>query len=103
MKRLLLVLRQRPPVRVVGLFIVACIMAYALEHAAESLMADGKVHPGLTQSLFNARGLYQYVVASWPRRLVPRYTVLVQIDADIDPTAISLHNVCEQRDFLARL
>ncbi len=78
-------------------------MAYVLEHVAESLTADGTQRPDLTESLFNARGIYQNLVSSWPRRLVPRYTVLVQIEPERDPTAASLHNLCEQREFLGRL
>jgi CHASE2 domain-containing sensor protein len=103
-KRVLLdKLRRYPSLRVAALFLVACILTYVLEHYLEALTADGQHHPGITQSVFNARGVYQYLVASWPRRLVPRYTVLVEIDPEADPTAVSLHNVCEQRPFLARL
>jgi hypothetical protein len=101
MQRLLSALR-RSPVRSGGFFVAACILTFILEHAAESLTADGAHHPGLTQSVFNARGVYQNLVASWPRRLVPRYTVLVQISPG-DPTAVSLHRLCEQREFLGRL
>jgi CHASE2 domain-containing sensor protein len=96
-------LKRYPSLRVPALFLVACILAYILEHYVEALTADGQHHPGITQSVFNARGVYQYLVASWPRRLVPRYTVLVEIDAEADPTAVSLHNICEQREFLGRL
>jgi CHASE2 domain-containing sensor protein len=103
MRDLLDKLRRYRSLRVPALFLVACILAYILEHYVEALTADGKHHPGLTQSVFNARGVYQYLVASWPRRLVPRYTVLVEIDPEADPTASSLHNICEQREFLARL
>src|SRR6266540_2582134 len=103
MRRVLDMLRRYHSLRVPALFLVACILAYVLEHYVEALTAEGRHHPGLTQSVFDARGVYQYLVASWPRRLVPRYTVLVEIDPDADPTAVSLHNICEQRDFLASL
>ncbi|HVF64825.1 MAG TPA: CHASE2 domain-containing protein [Casimicrobiaceae bacterium] len=59
---------------------------------------------GLSQSLFNIRGVYQYVVTAWPRRLVPRYTMLVYLDTEADSTARDLaSNVCEQRSYLAHL
>jgi CHASE2 domain-containing sensor protein len=103
MRRLPDKLKRYRSLRVFALFLVACILAYILEHYVESLTSEGQHHPGLTQSVFNARGVYQYLVASWPRRLVPRYTVLVEIDPDADPTAVSLHNICEQREFLADL
>jgi hypothetical protein len=99
--RLVAALRRSPALRVPVLFLVACALSYVAEHYIEHLSEQGKDHPGVTQSLFNMRGLYQYVVASWPRRLVPRYTVIVEIDPENDPTAVSLHNICEQREFLS--
>jgi hypothetical protein len=74
--RLLGAILQRTPLGATARFVVACILAYGLDHYAEKLAAGGQYHPGLTQSVFNARGIYQYLVASWPRRLVPRVSPL---------------------------
>lgn len=102
LRRLLAALKRSYTLRVPVLFLLACALSYVSEHYIEHLSEQGKDHPGVTQSLFNMRGLYQYVVASWPRRLVPRYTVIVEIDPENDPTAVSLHNICDQREFLSR-
>jgi CHASE2 domain-containing sensor protein len=95
--------RRTASLRIPIVFIIACFLAYGLEHYSEQLVTDGNEHPNVSQSIFNARKIYQYVVASWPRRLVPRYTVLIEIDPEVDRAAVSLHNVCDQREMLARL
>jgi CHASE2 domain-containing sensor protein len=102
-------------VRAFVIFIVACALTYYLEHAIEDITHDE--NRGTTsQSIFDARGVYENLIGTWPRRLVPRYTVLVKIDKTAqtmningavryikDPFAIGLTNVCEQRGMMARL
>jgi hypothetical protein len=87
------------------LFVVACIATYGLEHMAIHYLAHSEgAAATLSQSLFGGRELYRSAVAAWPRRLVPRYTALVYIDPQADPTADGLAgNICEQRDYLAQL
>lgn len=56
------------------------------------------------QGLFSFRDFYGYAVSSWPRELVPRYTVVIHIASDADPTTRGLaNNICQQREYLAAL
>lgn len=58
--------------------------------------------PQITQSVFNAAGLYQKIVAA-PRDPIPRYTVVVEINPTADPNAIDLHHICEQRKMMTTI
>jgi CHASE2 domain-containing sensor protein len=85
-------------------FLLACALAYTLEHAAESYVEGENGASSIGHSLFSVRNLYQYLVAAWPRTMVPRYSVILMLDPDADPTAAGLaDNVCDQRGYLARL
>lgn len=88
--------------RFLVVFVIVWVLTYVLEHVAEALTSDQHNH-AVSESIFSARSVYERLVTSWPRRLVPRYTVLIEIDAARDPTAISLHRICDQREFVARL
>lgn len=61
-----------------ALFVLACVATYGLEHVAVHYLAHSPEGSALSQSLFGGRELYRTAVAAWPRRLVPRYTALVQ-------------------------
>jgi CHASE2 domain-containing sensor protein len=85
-------------------FVLACIVSFLLEHTALEFVAGSNGDAPLMQGLFSARDFYRSVVSSWPRELVPRYTVIVHIDPETDATAKGLaNNVCQQRRYLARL
>jgi hypothetical protein len=48
--------------------------------------------------------VYGYAVSAWPRELVPRYTAIVVVAPERDPTARGLAgNVCQQREYFAAL
>jgi len=85
-------------------FVLACIVSFALEHTALEFVAGPSGDSQLMQGLFSARDFYRSVVSSWPRELLPRYTVIVHVDPESDATAKGLaNNVCQQRHYLARL
>jgi CHASE2 domain-containing sensor protein len=94
---------SRAAVRFVAFFLVASALAYGLEHLAEHAAARGAEHTDFQAHVFNIRAVYQRLVSSFPRRLVPRYTVLVNIDPENDPLSVSLHDLCRQRPFIAQL
>ena len=86
------------------MFVLACGVAYALEHGAQHVIAGGDANSPALRSFFSIKEFYSRAVSSWPRALVPRYTVIVHIDPERDATAEGLaNNVCQQRDYLARL
>ena len=84
--------------------VFACVVAFLLEHGALEMIGGRDHGSPLMQGLFSVQEVYRYAVSAWPRELVPRYTVLVHIDPDMDATATGLsNNVCLQREYLARL
>lgn len=96
--------------RIVGMvlrtwpLILACGVAFALEHHLLGMLSGHDRSSPLMQGLFSARSVYGYAVSTWPRELTPRYTAIVHIDPGQDATARGLaNNVCLQRDYLARL
>jgi CHASE2 domain-containing sensor protein len=75
---------------------VALIMAAILLLFIEYL-------PQITNWLGNAGARYQLFITAGPRELMPRYTTLIEIAYPREPANIAFINVCEQREFLARL
>jgi hypothetical protein len=74
----------------------------SLDIAAEKII-ESEGTPSIAQSIFNMTGLYQRIVAS-PRNPFPRYIAIVSIDPSSEKHSVpSSHNVCAQREFLARL
>jgi CHASE2 domain-containing sensor protein len=85
-----------------GLFLLACLAAFMLEHVALERM--GGSGSQTSQGLLGFRAFYVSAVSSWPRELIPRHTAIVHIESNRDPTARGLaHNVCLQREYLASL
>jgi CHASE2 domain-containing sensor protein len=92
-----------------ALFIVACVLAFALEHLLEYLPGEGA--QTVRHGLFDLRGVYQTLVTAWPRQLQPRYTRIVLMNTqkderhvERDPAAHGLgDNLCAQRVYTARL
>ena len=85
-------------------FLAICLAASMLEAAVERYLNDQGSATAISRSLFDAKEIYQKVVSAWPRQLVPRYTVVLLIDPENDPTAKGLaKNVCAQRRYLAKL
>lgn len=85
-------------------FVIACIVAWAVEIAAEHAFEDkGK----MAGSLFSLGGIYQQVITSGPRKPIQKFTVLVDARADNDKYYPSLSNgvlnACERRTPLAAL
>ena len=86
------------------LFLLACGVAYALEHGAQHLITGGDASSPALRSFFGLKEFYARAVSSGPRELVPRFTAIVHIDPERDATAEGLaNNVCQQRDYLAAL
>ena len=86
---------RRPAlIRFALFFLAASVLAYGLEHYAEVSIAGGDQPSLATQSLFNARQIYQRLVTASPRHLVPRYTVLVEIDPKRVPAPWSRCSTC---------
>jgi hypothetical protein len=85
-----------------GSFLLASTLAMSMEIASEMAIESNR-HPSLEQSIFDMTGLYQRIVGS-ARNPIPRYTEIVSIDPSKEKHSIpDSHNVCGQRDFLARL
>ena len=82
-------------------FLLACGIVLALE-AAFDYLTEKRESPGITQSIFDLTGLYQKVVAS-PRYPIARYTVVVEINPDKDPSVAGMKDVCDQREMITRL
>jgi len=90
------------PTRLWGNFLLASVLAMSLDIAAEKII-ESEGTPSIAQSIFNMTGLYQRIVAS-PRNPFPRYIAIVSIDPSSEKHSVpSSHNVCAQREFLARL
>lgn len=86
---------RRLPRRFWYRFLLACAVVLALEAVFEHAV-ENEDFPGITQSVFNISGLYQRIVAS-PRDPIVRYTQVVIIDPEKDPSVPGLTEVCEQR------
>ncbi len=96
--------KHRAGIRRFAPFLLACLLAFGLEHVVEVALSPASGDSAVSHSLFSARSSYQYLVSAWPRHPVPRYTVVVPIDTRSDPTAIGLAgNVCAQRAYMAKL
>lgn len=84
-------------------FVAACLLVLIIESVFDYLVEDEDQElPQVTQSVFNAAGLYQGIVAA-PRDPIPRYTTVVEINPALDSTAIDLHHICEQRKMMTTL
>lgn len=85
-------------------FILAGIVTFALEHYVEHVVNNGGETAGIPQTIFGAGYSYQKLVTTWPKRPVPRFSVLLYIDPVSDPTAKALgSNICDQRRYIAEL
>jgi CHASE2 domain-containing sensor protein len=94
---------QHPWIKFGLFFLIASSLSYLLEHIWEKFATDHEEHSEIATSLFDAGVVYQRLVSAWPRHLVPRYVAVVNIDYTRDPLSSSLHNICEQRNFMADL
>jgi hypothetical protein len=78
-------------------FLAACVIVLLIEVGFDYLVEDeNRELPQITQSVFNAAGLYQKIVAA-SRDPIPRYTAVVEINPAADRNAIDLHHICDQR------
>lgn len=85
-------------------FLLACLIAYFVEHFVLEGIGGHDENSPVVQGLFGFSKVYGYAISAWPRELVPRYTAIVHIDPDSDATARGLaNNVCQQRAYLAAL
>lgn len=82
-------------------FLGACVLVILLEWGLDHIAENGEL-PGITQSIFNVSGLYQGVVSA-TRTPTLRYTAVVEIDPNTDPTMPSLFHICDQREKTATL
>jgi hypothetical protein len=84
-------------------FALACTVSFAIEHFATSQLHGSGESSRLFGSVFELDTVYQRLVTAGARPVIPRFTVLVEIRQGIEPTSVSLTNVCGQRGFLARV
>ena len=88
----------------VGTAVLACVVTYAFESLVESQLESGpRGQSPLTRSVFEATRLYQAAVTVGSRKPQPRFTVILELNADRDPDLrpVSVNMVCAQREFLA--
>ncbi|MGH9960556.1 MAG: CHASE2 domain-containing protein, partial [Pyrinomonadaceae bacterium] len=83
-------------------FAIASVITFVLELGIEHSIRTGE-HQDLTHSIFGMSDIYQRIVTAGVRKPVPRYTVIVEINPEKDPSAINLHHICRQRQFLSEL
>jgi len=83
-------------------FVVACVLAVTSEWWLDNALASREsTGPAVGVALMFS-GFYQRMVAA-PRRPIPRYTVVVEIDPERDPGSVTLYDRCRQRRMLAAL
>lgn len=96
--------RRRSSLRIGAIFLLACTIAFAFEEYLEPLISGGE--SGETHSsLLASRVVYERLVSSWPRVLRPQHSAIVSIGPtkESDPLGVTADNVCDQRQFIARL
>ena len=89
-----------------GLFLAVFASALVVTMLFEAWLDRG-ISSGAAQGItaditFAFSGLYQRLVAA-PRNPIPRYTMVVEIDAEHDPGSVGLHDLCGQRKMMAAL
>jgi len=88
-------------------FLLACLITLGLETLAEQLIEPpqpGVAPSELAPSVFELSGIYQRLVASGPRKPVPRFTVVVTLNPASEPSLSSaFSNVCQQRTAVAHV
>lgn len=86
-------------------FLVACLIAFFLERAADWLVEkDAHETSQVAQSVFDVGKVYEGLVMAGPRSSISRYTTLVEIDPLHDPLfSVGYTSLCRQRAFLASL
>jgi CHASE2 domain-containing sensor protein len=90
----------------VGAAVLACVAIYAVESLVESRLESGpRGQSPLTRSVFELSRLYQAAVTVGSRKPQPRFTVILELNADRDAELqpVSVNMVCAQRGFLADL
>ena len=83
---------------------LACVAIYAVESLVESRLESGpRGQSPLTRSVFELSRLYQAAVTVGSRKPQPRFTVILELNADRDAELqpVSVNMVCAQREFLA--
>lgn len=83
-------------------FGVACLIVWLLELGVDHLL-ESEDCSLVTQPVFTLGGLYQRIVMAPSPNLIPRYTVIVEINPKKDPTVASLTDICDQREMTSRL
>ncbi len=81
-------------------FLTACVIVFVVETLFDRLVETEGL-PGLTQSVFNFTGLYQWMVGA-RRKPLQRVTAVVKIDSKNDAGAIGKDDICGQREQTAR-
>lgn len=86
-------------------FLSACILAFLLEQVADHAVNEDKNGDSvLAQSVLDIGGIYQQLVTTGPRKPIPHYTVVVEIDPKKDPLSVDIYaGLCQQRAFLASI
>jgi class 3 adenylate cyclase/CHASE2 domain-containing sensor protein len=82
-------------------FLAACIFSFGSDAWLDHGLNSGESN-GLNQLALSFSGLYQGIVAQ-PRYPMPRYTAVIEIDPELDPGSISLHDICGQRKMMTAL
>ena len=88
-------------------FLLACLITLGFEALAEYLIEPpqpGVAPSAFAPSVFELSGIYQRLVASGPRKPVPRFTAVVALNPASGPSLSSaFSNVCQQRGALAHV
>lgn len=82
-------------------FLTACVIVFFAEVAFDHLAGTGDL-PGLSQSIFNITGAYEWMVGA-ARKPLERYTAVIAIDSENDPGVIGANEICGQREQVARM
>jgi len=83
-----------------GLIVLSCVGATAFERSFSSLLDATLGQSASSRALFEYERVYQWIVSSGERELVPRHTAIVDLAAD-GSAKPGLHRICEQRAVVA--
>lgn len=83
-----------------GLIVLSCIGSTAFERGISALLDATLGQSVSSRALFEYERVYQWIVSSGDRELVPRHTAVVDLAAD-GSAKPGLHRICEQRAVVA--
>jgi CHASE2 domain-containing sensor protein len=94
-------LRPRQSKRFWFALIVSVLATQLIKDNWDSLAGGTRGPLGL--ALSSTAGMYQQLLTAGPRTTAARYTAIVEITPGVEPDSVTLLNICNQRQFLARL